>query len=141
MNDYYYTAFYQLMQEARRFYGFEFPEYVENYISTLLADHVEKSDWYPKPSVAENYLTIRTANDAKHLGDECLFLCGVFPFYGQRKGLSTEYYVSIGSTSYKIASQTLHPELFECLSKNFEFASKFINLALRETNYFGKWSG
>ena len=136
MNNHYITAFYQLLQEASEFYGYELPKYVESYILLLLADHMEKSDWYPKPSIAENYLTIQTASDAKHLGDECLFLCGVFPTFGKQRGMDMGYYIKIGSTSYSIASRSLNPELFTALSKNFEFASKFINIALRETNYF-----
>lgn len=134
MNEYYVKAFYQLMQDVSQFYGYELPKHVESYILLLLADHMEKNDWYPNPSIAENYLTIQTAKDAKHIGDECLFLCGAFPSYGSSKGLGIGYYMNIGASSYARAGQSLNPLLFTALSKNFEFASKYINIVLKQTD-------
>ena len=78
---------------------------------------------------------INTSRDAKILGDECLFLCGAFPEFGQRRGLNVNYYKSIGQSSYQRASTELNPPLFKQLSQHFEFVSHFINKTLNPKSF------
>jgi len=136
MDDHYVRAFHSLVRDTRKSYGFELPGDVEQYVVLLLADHVDRPDWMPANSFAESYLTIQTSQDAKVLGDECLFLCGVFPQYGQRRGLDLNYYAAIGSSSYSRASKTLHAELFEDLSEHFSVVSHFINKTVKNLPAF-----
>jgi hypothetical protein len=136
MEDRYVSLFHDLAQETRRSYGFELPGDVEQYVVLLLADHVKRPDWVPNPSFAEAHLNMRTSQEAKALGDECLFLCGVFPRFGARRGLDLDYYATIGSNSYSRASRTLHAELFEDLSRHFRVISKFINHTVEQLPVF-----
>ena len=131
MDDHYVRVFHSLARDTRRSYGIELPIDVEQYVVMLLADHMDRPDWMPESSFAESYMLIRNSHDAKVLGDECLFLCGVFPDYGRRNGLDVDYYAAIGSGSYSRASRTLHRELFDQLSRNFTVVSQFINSTVR----------
>ena len=131
MSDEYISAFQNLINQTKEVYGYELPFPLEQYVVTLLANHVDRPNWMPEDSFIETYARIKNSRDAKQLGDECLFLCGVFPDYGRRKGLDIEYYGSIGSTSYIRASQALNMMLFESLSIHFRFLSHVINLTIK----------
>jgi hypothetical protein len=65
---------------------------------------------------------------AKELADVCLFVVGVFPNMGRRYGLESNYYTSIGVSSYDIAAQGLNRTLFEQLRDRFDIASEVIKL-------------
>lgn len=131
VSDEYVTAFQHLITETKNSYGYELPLHVEQYVIMLLADHINRPNWMPEDSFIETYYRIKNSTDAKMLGDECLFLCGVFPEYGQRKGLDIDYYGSIGSNSYSRASSVLNIELFDTLSRHFKFVSKVINVTVK----------
>ena len=131
MDDNYVRIFHTLVRETRTSYGFDLPGDIEQYVVMLLADHVDRPDWMPDTSFAQAYMLIQNSRDAKTVGDECLFLCGVFPDYGQRRGLDVSYYSAIGSGSYSRASRDLHKELFEDLSQHFSIVSRFINHTVR----------
>lgn len=135
MIDVYNNAFRELVSETKQKHGYELPLHVEQYVVVLLADHINRPNWAPETTFAETWSTIKTSKNAKILGDECLFLCGVFPSYGQRKGLDLEYYGSIGSSSYSRASADLNAELFGTLSQHFKMVSKFINLTVCRGNW------
>jgi hypothetical protein len=134
MDDHFVQVFHSLVRNTRKSYGYELPQLVEQYVVLLLADHINRPDWMPENSFAEAYMLIQNSRDAKVLGDECLFLCGVFPEYGKRRGLDVDYYANIGSGSYSRASRELHHALFDDLSQNFKVVSKFINTAVRNTS-------
>jgi len=122
MKDAYTNAFYGIVRETRDKHGYELPEYLESYVVMLLASYVERPNFLPDDSFAERYLNLNKRMDAKQLGDTCLFVSGVFPSLGERKGLSKSYYVNIGIGSYS----TMYGELFEELAKHFNFLSHFI---------------
>ena len=117
MDDHYLQVFRSLVRDTRESYGYQLPNFVEQYVVMLLADHIDRPDWMPTNSFVEAYMLIKNSKDAKLLGDECLFLCGVFPDYGKRRGLDVTYYANIGSGSYSKASRTLNQKLFEDLSQ------------------------
>jgi hypothetical protein len=58
-----------------------------------------------------------------------LFVVGVFPNMGKRYGLESDYYASIGISSYDIAAQGLNRTLFEQLRDRFDIASEVIKLS------------
>ena len=76
---------------------------------------------------------IKHFSQAKDLADTCLFVAGVFPSIGKRKGISRRYYQDIGSTSYGMVAESLNPELFTTLSKHFIFLSDFIEVTVNSS--------
>ena len=124
MKDFYQSAFYGLVKETQETSGYTLPVELESYVVMLLADKVDKPNFLPETSFAESYLELRNSRDAKSLGDNCLFVTGVFPTYG----IDIDYYIGIGQNSYNRISYGMNKELFDSLSIHFRFLRKFINL-------------
>ena len=124
MKDFYQSAFYGLVKETQETSGYTLPVELESYVVMLLADKVDKPNFLPETSFAESYLELRNSRDAKSLGDNCLFVTGVFPTYG----IDIDYYIGIGQSSYNRISYGMNKELFDSLSIHFRFLRKFINL-------------
>ena len=129
MKDAYTNAFYGIVRDTQDTHGYELPDHLEAYIVMLLAHHVERPDFLPDTSFAEKYLTIDSRKDAKSLGDTCLFVSGVFPNMGKRKGLNRSYYTSIGIGSYS----SMYGNLFEELATHFIFLSDFIEVTIHSS--------
>ena len=129
MKDAYTNAFYGIVRETQDTHGYELPDHLEAYIVMLLAHHVERPDFLPDTSFAEKYLTIDSRKDAKSLGDTCLFVSGVFPNIGKRKGLNRHYYSTIGIGSYS----SMYGNLFEELATHFLFLSDFIEVTIHSS--------
>lgn len=125
MQDAYTSAFYGVVKDTQKQTGYELPHCLEAYIVMLLATYVDKPYFEPSNSFAESYLNINNVRDAKQLGDTCLFVSGVFPSYGKRKGLSRKYYKDIGRNSYA----TMRGEIFVELTTHFDLLSDFIELS------------
>ncbi len=132
MKDEYTSAFYDIVKEASETTGYQLPIEIESYVVMLLADKIDKPNFLPEQTFAEELLALKQPYrlTAKELGDTCLFVTGVFPEYG----ISVEYYSNIGKSSYSIATTNLHTELFDSLSTNFDFIRKFINLSIKPNN-------
>ncbi len=124
MKDFYQSAFYGLVKETQETSGYTLPVELESYVVMLLADKVDKPNFLPETSFAESYLELRNSRDAKSLGDNCLFVTGVFPTYG----IDIDYYIGVGQSSYNRISYGMNKELFDSLSIHFRFLRKFINL-------------
>ena len=132
MKDAYTTAFYDVVKETQATSGLELPHHVEAYIVMLLSSFVDRNDIPPDTSFAEMFLTIRNKQQAKALGDTCLFVSGAFPRLKARHGINRRYYQDIGSTSYEMASE-MNNELFPALAKHFIFLSEFIELTVHSS--------
>ena len=132
MKDAYYTAFYDIVKDTQSSTGYDLPNHIEAYIVMLLTDFVDRDDIPPASTFTEMYLTLKSKNDAKNLGDTCLFVSGVFPEYKQRHGIQRRFYQDIGSSSYDIAS-TMNDELFPVLAKHFVFLSSFIQTTVHSS--------
>jgi hypothetical protein len=133
MNDAYRTALFDVVKETSATRGYDLPEPIEAYVVMLLANHVDKPNFLPE-TFASAFLTIKTPSEAKQLGDTCLFVAGVFPSIGERKGLKRRYYQDIGSTSYEMASE-MNNELFPTLAKHFNFLSEFIEVTVHSSKH------
>jgi hypothetical protein len=133
MNDAYRTALFDVVKETSATRGYDLPEPIEAYVVMLLANHVDKPNFLPE-TFASTFLTIKTPSEAKQLGDTCLFVAGVFPSIGERKGLKRRYYQDIGSTSYEMASE-MNNELFPTLAKHFNFLSEFIEVTVHSSKH------
>jgi len=126
MDDAYTHAFFGVVRETQEETGYQLPVHLEHYIVALLAIHIDRPNWEPKESFAESLLQAQTRRNAKELGDTCLFVTGVFPTYGSRRGLKRNYFQNIGKTSYSQVTG----ELFEDLCSHFDFLSDFIDLSI-----------
>lgn len=142
MKDAYVDAFRGIVKETKSSTGLELPENIETYVVILLAHKMDRPDFLPEHSFAEEYLKLRrpASYSAKELGDTCLFVSGAFPSYGSKHGLDKSYYQGIGITSYDMVAETLNGELFSQLSTHFVFISKFIDITInnrpRDVIYF-----
>lgn len=128
MKDAYTNAFYGIIRETQDTHGYELPKHLEAYIVMLLAKHTDRPNFEPTQSFAEQYLQLSSRMDAKTLGDTCLFVTGVFPDYRKMK---RSYYQNIGIGSYA----SMNGELFEQLSKHFNFLGNFISLSVRTIKF------
>lgn len=136
MKDAYTSTFYEVVQETKIRSGFEIPVELESYVVMLLAYHIDRPYFLPENSFAEAYLKLkRPANySAKELGDTCLFVTGIFPAYGTKRGLDRKYYSSIGIGSYEMVAEVMHKELFSNLARHFNFLSEFIELTVNQNS-------
>jgi hypothetical protein len=130
----YTNAFYEVVRETKEIHGYELPVELESYIVFLLAEHIDKPDFAPETTFAQAYLKLERpyTQNAKQLGDTCLFVTGVFPTYGARKGLDITYYANIGKSSYSMASEYLNIDLFENLSTHFDILRDFIDTSINK---------
>ena len=130
----YTNAFFEIVCETKETYGYNIPIELESYIVYLLASHLDKPDFMPQQSFAEAYLKLKRpyTQNAKQLGDTCLFITGVFPSYGADKGLDIRYYSNIGKSSYSMASECLNIDLFEGLSTHFDILRSFIDTSINK---------
>ena len=126
MKDAYTNAFYGIIRETQEMHGYEIPHHLEAYVVMLLAHYVDRPNFTPENSFAEAYMSLQGRLDAKQLGDTCLFVSGVFPTIGIKKGLNKSYYTNIGISSYS----TAYGEIFEELATHFVFLSDFIEIAI-----------
>ena len=134
MNDAYTTALFDVVKESSATRGYDLPEPIEAYVVMLLASHVEKPDFLPE-TFGTTFMQLKTSNQAKELGDTCLFVAGVFPSIGERKGLKRRYYQDIGSSSYEMVAGARHPELFNTLATHFDFLSEFIETTVHSSKH------
>jgi len=132
----YTNAFYRIVCETKEKHGYELPVELESYIVYLLASHLDRPDFLPQSTFAEAYLKLERpyTQNAKQLGDTCLFVTGVFPTYGSNKGLNVKYYSNIGKSSYSMASEYLNLGLFENLSIHFDLLRDFIDISINKQN-------
>ena len=130
MLDAYTNAFFTVVKETQESTGYELPVHLEHYIVMVLAIHIDKPNWQPEESFAEAYLKMNTRANAKELGDTCLFVSGVFPMFGNKKGLSRSYFQNIGKSAYGQVSG----ELFSDLSLYFDHLSNFIDIAMSSSD-------
>ena len=130
----YTNAFYDIVCETKETHGYELPVELESYIVYLLASHLDRPDFLPHSTFAEAYLKLERpyTQNAKQLGDTCLFVTGVFPSYGQNKGLNVTYYSNIGKSSYSMAKEYLNIDLFDSLSIHFDFLRNFIDTSINK---------
>jgi len=130
----YTNAFFDVIRETKETHGYDLPVELESYIVFLLASHLDRPDFLPENTFAEAYLKLERpyTQNAKQLGDTCLFVTGVFPSYGRDKGLNISYYSNIGKSSYSMASEYLNIDLFDNLSTHFDVLREFIDISINK---------
>lgn len=116
--------------------GWQLPIDVVSYCSQVLEDHVNRPNWQPKPSYAEQFMQIRTVRQAIDLGNECWFTRAVFPELMSTRGIKSSYYVDMGTACFDRAlSATGHPTVRR-LRDHFEFTAEVAWTAIHSKNGF-----
>lgn len=134
MKEVYVRTFYNLIKERCNETGFEMPEPVEHYCVFLLADRVEKTDLIPDPSFAEKYLQLYNEpnpEEIRQFADDCLFFVSVLPEYGKRRGLSMDYYATLGISSYYAYGDLVREGFYTQLGNRFYHLQKFLESTIR----------
>lgn len=115
MKDIYVEKFTQVIEQTWSKSGLEIPHMLQLYVAAVLADHVERTDFFSKP-MGIRYMQIDNTWAAKDLGDNCLVLVGLFPGY---RGMNDSYYAQIGAGAYATAASATRSEIFDAMSSNF----------------------
>ena len=135
MKDEYTSALYDVVKETSATRGFDLPEPIEAYVVMLLSSYVDNTNFLPETTFGQTFFKLKTSDEAKKLGDTCLFVAGVFPSIGARKGISRRYYQDIGSSSYDMVAEVQNYQLFNTLATHFEFLSNFIEVTVNSAAY------
>ncbi len=127
------TRFRELIREHEYETGFEMPELLENYIVDLLTERLHRVDIIPEPSFAERYLMLNQnprLSELKDYADSALFFCSLMPEYGRRRGLSMDYYATLGISTYYTAGDLAPDPRYTQLGNWFYHLQKFLNSAI-----------
>ena len=127
-------AFRDLIAEYQETSGFDMPELLREYLVELLAQRLTDTEVIPRPSFAERYLELQqrpTALTMRQFGDQCLFFVGLMPEYGQRRGISLDYYAALGISCYYTWGDLAHDHRGTQLGNWFYDLQRFLNCLLR----------
>lgn len=132
LSNFAYKEFRSLLQECIERQGWLLPEQTANYATAILVDKLDKNPWTPEPSYAEAYLTTKSPLALVALGDTCWFTRAIFPELGERRGITSSYYVDLGTSCYARARKHMTNPTLEQMERHFEF--------LAEVAYTAVWS-
>lgn len=128
--------FQELVKQHERESGFEMPLLLEAYVVDLLTDRLNRVEIIPEPSFAERYLILHQAPSVaalKDYADSALFFCSIMPEYGRRRGLSMDYYATLGISSYYSAGDLAPDPRYTQLGNWFYHLQKFLSSAVNPT--------
>ena len=91
-------------------------------------------DMYREALEVEGYLS---GERYKRLGDQALFVLGVFPESIKRKGVSPSYYRDMGSTAYGSAAGLMKSPVYSELAEAFTPAAFTLREVFEEFRYEG----
>ena len=114
--------------------GFDMPILLSEYLVDLLSSRVDKTDIIPEPSFAECYLKLYQETKPapyKDFADTCLFFTSLLPDYGKRRGLSIDYYATLGISTYYALGDMVDDDRYIQLGNWFNHLQKFLNSAIR----------
>ena len=125
-----------IIEESWQAHGWSIPAEVQALTVNILASKIDKNPWQPEPSYAEQYLTIRTAQQALELGNTCWFTRAVFPELKSRHGITSSYYVQLGQGCYTRVLQEVDHRPLRLLRDHFEFIAEAAYTAIRHYGQF-----
>lgn len=113
--------------------GFSPPELLLDYLVLLLSSRLNRTDLIPDPSFAERWLLLQQRPSTPALvdyADTCLFFTSLLPEYGRRRGLSMDYYCTLGISAYYSAADLANEQCYTQLGNWFYTLQKFLNSAI-----------
>lgn len=125
-----------LLNTTAEDHAWTIPTTVIDYTAHILADKLDKNPWQPEPSYAEQYLQLRSWEQARALGDTCFFTRALFPELKQRRGIGADYYVFIGQGSYNRVLAERDIEAVRLINQHFEFLAEVVWTAIRAQGSF-----
>jgi hypothetical protein len=129
-------GFEDILLETLELQGWEMPNSVVDYTVNLLAERIDKNPWQPEPSYAERYMNISSVYDAQDLGDTCFFTRAIFPELGNKKGITSSYYVDMGQGCYSYVLR-IYPNLYiKQMRDHFEFLAEIVWTSIRAHGHF-----
>jgi hypothetical protein len=122
--------------DTYRQHGWEIPNSVIDYESELFSLYIDKPDFEPKPSYAEQYMTMNTVSEARRLADCCFFTRSVFPDLKQHRGISSSYFVDMGQGCYDRVYKETGYAVMLVMRDHFEFLAECAYTAIRMNGEF-----
>jgi hypothetical protein len=113
--------------------GFTAPDLLLDYLAELLASRLDRVDIIPDPSFAERYLMLLQAPRAEPIrdyADSCLFFTSLMPEYGSSRGISMDYYCTLGISSYYTVGDLIADDRFTQLGNWFYHLQRFLASAI-----------
>jgi hypothetical protein len=118
--------------------GFAAPEPLLGYLADMLDYRLTNTELIPEPSFAERYLEFyhgADARDIREYADTCLVFVSLLPEYGARRGLSMDYYATLGISSYYTVGDMTNDSRMTQLGNWFYYLQKFLNTALHSDQH------
>lgn len=125
-----------ILKETVDRHGWTIPLPVFDYTVRILAEKVSQVPFTPEPSYAEAYMSIKTPSEALAFGNTCFFTRSVFPELMQQRGVSSDYFVSLGQGSYTMALTHCPMPHVKVLRDHFEFLAEVVYTAVRINGEF-----
>lgn len=122
--------FLKLLEETFERQGWAIPNTLSKYATQILVDRLDKNPWQPEPSYAEQYMTLTDPRALKSLGDTCWFTRAVFPTMGQHRGITSNYYVELGTGCYARAQRQISSPTLKAMEQHFEFIAEAAHTAI-----------
>lgn len=113
--------------------GFAAPEPLLGYLADMLDSRLTRTELIPEPSWAERYLEFyhgADARDIREYADTCLVFVSLLPDYGLRRGLTMDYYATLGISSYYTVGDMTSDARMIQMGNWFYYLQKFLNSAL-----------
>lgn len=125
-----------LFDECAERQGWQVPDDIKSYCVAILTDHINRPDWQPQPSYAEQFMNLRTTRAAIELGNECWFTRAVFPELMERRGIRASYYVDMGMACYERALTKIENPTLAKIVEHFEFTAEIAWTAIHSRGSF-----
>lgn len=113
--------------------GFSPPTLLLDYLVLMLSSRLHRTDIIPDPSFAERWLLLQQNPSTPALvdyADSCLFFTSLLPEYGRKRGLSMDYYCTLGISAYYSAADLANEACYTQLGNWFYHLQKFLNSAI-----------
>lgn len=117
--------------------GFSAPEPLLGYLADVLDTRLTQVELQPQPSFAERYLELYLDPEPRAIrdyADTCLVWVSLVPEAGTRRGISMDYYATLGISSYyAVGDLTDDPRMIQ-LGNWFYYLQKFLYSALHTSS-------
>ncbi len=131
MNSWAHAGIRTILEETYDNQGWAIPRPIIDYQTEILEQFVAQPNWRPQPSYAEQYMTLRSPEAARELGNVCWFTRAVFPELMRRRGIPESYYVQMGQSCYELAQQNFNDLVLTQFQRHFEFLAECAHTAIR----------
>lgn len=121
--------FRDLVYDHSRRVGFAAPLTLQNYLADILVERFDRPDFIPTPTFAEAYLKMYqryTPGVYRDFADSTLLFCSLLPEYGSRRGISMDYYATLGISTYYALGDLAHDDRFIQMGNWFYHLQKFL---------------